>query len=314
MQIRTLVIAGMFGMAGLVAGRASAPAAPIVIAAAPRVAPTFVVAPTPVVAHEVADDVVAHDESPDPADDDGGGIDLAAVLANLHDQAASRPDRLAVLGQVTDPTDQPVPGCTVIVTGPNLDNTQTAITDEHGNYRVVGLPAGYYTVTFYYADQTIERTQIASREIEATQLDLSMDPNARPSRPLGGPSYEPNFEPPNFEGGDDYQNIQVPGRVFENTLGAAAGSQVDSIGYTFSGYDVVWNGPVPGRTFDTLPSADAGSQDDSTGSISSGDDYTRDIPVGRTFGAVLGAAEGQNGVSFSGCANTLENTYVIEDR
>src|SRR5664279_1358392 len=155
MQVGTLVIAGLFGMAGLVAGRASAPAAPIVIAAAPRVAPTFVVAPTPVVAHEVADDVVAHDESTEPADDDGGGTDLAAVLANLHDQAASRPDKLAVLGQVTDPTDQPVPGCTVIVTGPNLESTQTAITDEHGNYRVVGVPAGYYTVTFYFADQTI---------------------------------------------------------------------------------------------------------------------------------------------------------------
>ena len=278
MQVGTLVIAGMFGMVGLVAGRASAPAAPIVIAAAPRVAPTVVVAPTPVVAHEVADDVVvAHDEPAD-ADDEGGGTDLAAVLANLHDQAASRPDRLAVLGQVTDPTDQPVPGCTVIVTGPNLDGTQTAITDEHGNYRVVGLPAGYYTVTFYYADQTIERTQIASREIEATQLDLSMDPNAHPSR-LGDGA----IDEPSYEGTDDYiRNIPVPARVFESTLGAAAGTQVDSTGYTISGDDDVWNGPVPGRTFGSVLGAAAGSQDDSIG------------------------------VSFSGCANTLENTYVID--
>jgi Carboxypeptidase regulatory-like domain len=279
MQVGTLVIAGMFGMVGLVAGRASAPAAPIVIAATPHVAPTVVVAPTRVVAHEVADDVVANDEPTDVTDDGGGGTDLAAVLANLHDQAASRPDRLAVLGQVTDPTGQPMAGCTVIVTGPNLDLAQTTITDEHGNYKVVGLPAGYYTVTFYYADQTVERTEIASREIEATQLDLSMDPNAHPTRP----SYdEPSYEP-SFEGGDDYRNIPVPGRVFESALGAAAGSQNDSTGYTISrGDDFTWNIPVPGRTFDSVLGA---------------------------------AAEGQNdplGVSFSG-GSSIENTYVIEE-
>jgi hypothetical protein len=247
MQVGTLVIAGMCGMVGLVAGRASAPAAPIVIASAPRVAPTVLVAPTPVVAHEVADDVVADVE---PADDEGDGTDLAAVLANLHDQAASRPDRLAVLGRVTDPFDQPVPGCTVIVAGPNLESTQTAITDEHGNYRIVGVPAGYYTVTFYFADQTIERTDVASREIEATQLDLLLDPNAHPPPP---PPiyYEPEQEgftvdyegdPPNFEGGDEYiRNIPVPGRTFEAVLGAAAGSQNDSIGVTFSGGSSIEN-------------------------------------------------------------------------
>jgi hypothetical protein len=243
MQVRALVIAGLFGMVGLVAGRASAPATPIVIAAAPRVAPTVVVAPTPVVAQVVADDGVAADDAPsDTTDDDGGGTELAFVLAKLHDQAASRPERLAVLGQVTDPTGRPVPGCTVIIAGPNLDTVQTAITDDQGNYRIVDVPAGYYTVTFYYADQTIERTQIASREIEATQLDLSLDPDARPSRPIGDPSYEPSFED------NEVRNVPVPGRVFGDVLGVAAEGQ---------------NDPIE--------------------------------------------------VSFSGCANTLENTYVIDD-
>jgi Carboxypeptidase regulatory-like domain len=274
MQVGTLVIAGMCGMVGLVAGRASAPAAPIVIAAAPRITPTVVVAPTPVVAHEVADDVVAQEPN-EPTDDDGGGLDLAAVLANLHDQAASRPDRLAVLGQVTDLTDQPMPGCTVIITGPNLDGAQTAITDDKGNYRVVGLPAGYYTVTFYYADQTIERTNIASREIEATQLDLSMDPNGHAPRPAGYDVVEPSYEP-SFEVDDEYRNIPVPARVFESALGAAAGSQDDSTGYT------IRNIPVSGRTFDAVLRAAAGGQDDSFG------------------------------VTFSS-RDLIENTYVIEE-
>jgi Carboxypeptidase regulatory-like domain len=274
MQTRALVIAGMFGMVGLVAGRASAPAAPIVLAAPPRVAPTVVVAPTAVVAHEVvAADVVAYDELTDASDDDGGGTDLAAVLANLHDQAASRPDRLAVLGQVTDLTGQPMAGCTVIVTGPNVDRAQTSITDEHGNYRVVDLPAGYYTVTFYYSDETIERTQIASREIEATQLDLSMDPNGH-ARPFRDEVLEPSYVP-SFESDDEY--IPVPSRVFEATLGASAGSQDDSTGYTIT-------------------------RDDSS---------TWSIPVGRTFDAAIAAAGGQN--AFSGCANSIETTYVVDE-
>jgi hypothetical protein len=45
------------------------------------------------------------------------------------------------------------------------------------------------------------------------------------------------------------------------------------------------------------------------------DDYTRNIPTGRTFGAVLGSAAGsQNdlyGVSFAG-ATSAENTYIVE--
>src|SRR5262249_10238984 len=45
------------------------------------------------------------------------------------------------------------------------------------------------------------------------------------------------------------------------------------------------------------------------------DDYTRNIPTGRTFGAVLGSAAGaqtdQYGISFAG-ATSAENTYIVE--
>ena len=45
------------------------------------------------------------------------------------------------------------------------------------------------------------------------------------------------------------------------------------------------------------------------------DDYTRNVPTGRTFGAVLGTAAGtqgdQYGVSFSGSTSS-ENTYIVE--
>ena len=50
-------------------------------------------------------------------------------------------------------------GVTVIATG--AGGTQTAITDEHGAYTIADLPGGKYTVTFYYADATVERGNVA---------------------------------------------------------------------------------------------------------------------------------------------------------
>lgn len=65
---------------------------------------------------------------------------------------------------------------------------------------------------------------------------------------------------------------------------------------------------LEGRT----PIVDQGST--KTGSTIT-DDYTRNIPVGRTFGAVLGTAAGTQGdtygVSFSG-ATSSENTFIVE--
>jgi len=49
--------------------------------------------------------------------------------------------------------------------------------------------------------------------------------------------------------------------------------------------------------------------------VTIGDDYTRNIPVGRTFGEVIGASAGaagdEYGTGFSG-ATSVENTYVVE--
>jgi len=49
----------------------------------------------------------------------------------------------AIVGTVVDSkTGEPLIGATVIVTSPKLKETQTAITDDKGTYRLGGLPAG----------------------------------------------------------------------------------------------------------------------------------------------------------------------------
>jgi Carboxypeptidase regulatory-like domain len=179
MQLGTIILAGVCGVVGLVAGRASAPPRPIIIAAAPpAVAPVIVVAPTRVVGDPEPD--------PEPADnklDDGDGTDVAAVLATLNEQATAPPTPAGeVRGRITDWHDEPAVGCTVVAVSPNLVGEQVVITDEHGDYDITKLPPGYYELTMYYDDHMFTRTDIALREIEATHLDVAL--NRPPSRDL----------------------------------------------------------------------------------------------------------------------------------
>src|SRR5580692_9513174 len=48
-------------------------------------------------------------------------------------------------GQVLDPSGAAVPGATVTLTGPN-GVVKVAQSDNNGNYSVVGLPPGKYTI------------------------------------------------------------------------------------------------------------------------------------------------------------------------
>src|SRR5438874_10018838 len=67
----------------------------------------------------------------------------------------------AVQGVVTDSkTGDKLPGVTVVITSPAISQTQTAITDESGFYKITELPPGDYRVTFFYADITIEQTGV----------------------------------------------------------------------------------------------------------------------------------------------------------
>src|SRR5690242_17365678 len=67
----------------------------------------------------------------------------------------------AIQGVVKDDaTGEPLPGVTVVVTGPTVQ-PQTVISDENGFYKVTSLPpASGYLVTFYYADIVTERRDI----------------------------------------------------------------------------------------------------------------------------------------------------------
>ena len=72
----------------------------------------------------------------------GALLTLAAAPVGAQDDAG-------IAGDVTDETDGALPGVTVVAASPALiEQTRTAVTDGTGNYQIIALPPGTYSVTF----------------------------------------------------------------------------------------------------------------------------------------------------------------------
>ena len=56
-----------------------------------------------------------------------------------------------IFGKVTDPSGGVLPGVTVTVTGPALQQPLVAVTTESGAYQFPSVPIGTFTVTFELA-------------------------------------------------------------------------------------------------------------------------------------------------------------------
>jgi hypothetical protein len=146
-----------------------------------------------------------------------------------------------IQGVVTDgKTGEKLAGVTVIITSPAISQTQTAITDENGSYQVAQLPPGDYLVTFYYADITVERSGIRIGIGKITPVYQKLNMAAAGGETIKIQDTAPTIDPTSTTQGitidkNYIKNIPVPGRTFESALGAAAGSQNDGTGVSFSG-------------------------------------------------------------------------------
>jgi hypothetical protein len=156
-----------------------------------------------------------------------------------------------IQGLVNDKkTGEPLPGVTVIVTGKALAATQTAVSDDKGFY-AIDVPPGSYMVQFYYGDMTVERANVAVASGKATPVYQRIDqrqmskgeviqvtasaPMIDVSSTTQGVTIDKNY----------IRQIPVPGRSFETSLGAAAGSQGDALGTSFSGSSSIESAPPP---------------------------------------------------------------------
>src|SRR4051812_6612318 len=132
------------------------------------------------------------------------------------------PNQSALTGIVRDfDTGEALAGVTVIAGSPTIDGLQAVITDENGTY-FLELPPAVYTATFYYLTQTKEETDLVLAPGKVIRLADTISTGPEILSPPGPPPLP----------GSDYVTIPVPGRTFEAVLGAAAGSQEDSISFS----------------------------------------------------------------------------------
>ncbi|MFT3692560.1 MAG: TonB-dependent receptor [Kofleriaceae bacterium] len=170
-----------------------------------------------------------------------GASGLAAHLYAPNLASAQTATSGAVQGVVTDQKDgSALAGVTVIATSPALAQTQTAITDEKGEYKINDLPPGDYLVTFYYADITVERANIHVGIGKTTPVFQKINQAQAGGEVVHVTATAPTIDPTSTTQGitidkNYIKNIPVPGRTFESALGAAAGSQGDALGVSFSG-------------------------------------------------------------------------------
>jgi len=166
---------------------------------------------------------------------------LGAHLLNPSTARAQSTTAGAIQGQVVDSkTGENLVGVTVTVTSTSLQGAQTAITDEKGFYKIQPLPPGEYLVTFYYLDLTVERGGISVGVNRVTPVFQKLDQGKAGGEVVKIVDTAPTIDPTSTTQGitidkNYIKNIPVPGRTFEAALGAAAGSQNDGLGVSFSG-------------------------------------------------------------------------------
>ncbi len=154
-----------------------------------------------------------------------------------HDGASSTTG--AIGGVVTDKkSGEPLAGVTVVVISNALHQQQNAITDEKGLYRIGALPPGEYSVTFYYADITVQQDHVKVAVNKTTGAYQKIDESR-----AGGETIQVEAKAPMIDVTSTTQgitidknylnNVPVPGRTYQGTLSAAAGSSSDALGTSF---------------------------------------------------------------------------------
>jgi hypothetical protein len=136
-------------------------------------------------------------------------------------------------------TDEALVGVTVVASSNALQGTQTAITDENGFYKLTNLPPGDYIITFYYADLEVRRSGVTVGVQKTTPVFQKLNTTGAGEK-IEVVGHTPAIDPTSTTQGitldQEYtKNIPIPGRTFDAALGAAAGSQNDGIGVSFSG-------------------------------------------------------------------------------
>jgi hypothetical protein len=120
---------------------------------------------------------------------------LSAVAAA---QPGVAPGRLA--GRITDPAGAPLPGITLVISGPALAEPRRVVTDGDGRFDAPGLPAGSFSVTCIapgFVEWRREGLEVTAGEPVTLNVVMRPLPAQTPGeRPPGRGVVEPEPPPP----------------------------------------------------------------------------------------------------------------------
>ncbi|MFT3697494.1 MAG: carboxypeptidase-like regulatory domain-containing protein [Kofleriaceae bacterium] len=205
--MKALVMIAVWGAVGFAMGRVTTPARTIVVAATPAVTTPPVSSTRPTL-RAVAPPKLSVDDVEQPI----AGTPLPPPKLVT--------DAGVLRGTIRDARGERLDGVTIIFSeGP--DAPEAVLTDEHGEYRTKSLATGYYLMTLYYGEATVEKKNVFVSDVTSTMYDGEIpDVPQRPELIVDPP---PPEAPP--LDGDLYIRQVPPTRTFEAVIGAAAGSQ-----------------------------------------------------------------------------------------
>ncbi len=147
----------------------------------------------------------------------------------------------------SDATFKPLPGVTVTVSGPALQEDQVEITGSDGRYLVTQLPSGdEYVVRFYLGDAVVERPGVRVAQNKTLTISVSMPMRQMKKEVKVIKERAPNVDTATANSGleineDVLRNTAVRGRTFESVLALAPGTvdpprgQGGDVGVSISG-------------------------------------------------------------------------------
>ncbi len=155
----------------------------------------------------------------------------------------------AIQGTIADKrSNQPLAGVTIVASGPGQGQV-TAISDDHGAYRLDGLARGTYALTFYYGDSTVQRGNITVQDGRIASVSQKLDESRNGGEVIAIQGSTPTIDPTSSSAAirvdqDTIKNLPIQGRTFDSALGAAAGAQEDATS-SFSGATSSSNSSAP---------------------------------------------------------------------
>lgn len=173
-------------------------------------------------------------------------VGLAAVFATP--AFAQTQTTGAIQGTVQDENGNGIAGVTVVATSAALQGAASELTDASGAYYLSNLPPGSYELMFYYQNVKVRHTNVIVSLGKLTRVNAKLTLANATGEEIVIEQKSPVIDVGSAKQGttitQDYTKHIPAGRTYEGVLGAAAGSQGDALGVSFSGSTSVENSYV----------------------------------------------------------------------